>query len=228
MAQLKDTTVSGDLNVSGDALIQGDAKVNSITTKEGTTINSNIQAEGDITTSFANYQTSWNRKTFNSLAGFINDTLLPLFDRIFTFFTNIDNSSKVIRISKKIDATVLGTTILYTVPSGYIAMGANYYSSSLPFCVIYAGNSNSYSDIGYTIQHIDDVAIKQGAPAGYKYTVNGILSHGYDNIGTMSAGRAAGAGDITFEITQALTYSSPLTQKYIYVCIEFMLFPNNN
>lgn len=28
MAQLKDTTVSGDLTVSGDALIQGDAKVN--------------------------------------------------------------------------------------------------------------------------------------------------------------------------------------------------------
>lgn len=216
---------------------------NGITTKEGTTINSNIRTVGDIDTQYTDGQSAWNFKTFNAIASIVNSWFNDLNSKLYDWFGGTDNSIRRVTVVKKIDAAVVAKTTLFTVPNGVIAFGNGNQTQAIMLNIFYPGKmgngSTTYSNIDFTFECVDSYAIQSGAPAGYKYSTSGSLSGGGSiNNSYMfgTTGNGADAGDITFEITGKMRYYGdrgalfdlPENTYFLYVKMELLLLPKNN
>lgn len=216
---------------------------NGITTKEGTTVNSNIRAVGDIDTQYTNGQSTWNFKTFNAIASIVNEWFNNFNNKLYDWFGGVDNSIRRVTVVKKIDAAVADKTTLFTVPNGLIAFGNGNQTQAIMLNIFYPGKmgneSTTYSNIEFTFECVDSYAIQSGAPAGYKYSTSGSLSGGGSiNNSYMfgTTGNGADAGDITLEITSKMQYYGergtlfdlPADTYFLYVKMELLLLPKNS
>ena len=216
---------------------------NGLTTKEGTTINSNIRAVGDIDTQYTDGQSAWSLKTFNAIASIVNGWFNDLNSKLYDWFGGVDNSIRRVTVVKKIDAAVAAKTTLFTVPNGVIAFGNGNQTQAIMLNIFYPGKmgngSTTYSNIDFTFECVDSYAIQSGAPAGYKYSTSGSLSGGGSiNNSYMfgTTGNGADAGDITFEITSKMQYYGdrgtlfdlPADTYFLYVKMELLLLPKNS
>jgi len=190
-----------------------------ITTKEGTTVNSSIRAVGDIDTQYTNGQSTWNFKTLNAIASLVNGWFIDLNTKLYDWFGGVDSNVKKVSIVKKINTSVAGTTTLYTIPNGYVAVPLKSRATGRLTieCSCPQLNINAYEQVECSIMWTDE--------AGAKNTTLS-LSIGKNetaNVSTAITNFVGDTGNISCQITTASTHSA-----FMYVYFDLLLLPKNS
>jgi len=192
---------------------------NGLTTKEGTTINSNIRTVGDIDTQYTDGQSAWNFKTLNAIASIVNEWFNNFNNKLHDWFGGVDDNVKKVSIVKKINTSIAETTIMYTIPNGYVAVPLKSRATGRLTieCSCPQLNINAYEQVECTIMWTDE--------AGAKNT-NLSLSIGNNetaNVSTAITNFVGDTGNISCQITTASTHSA-----FMYVYFDLLLLPKNS